>query len=124
MLTVKNDKEITSCSIKLYEEYEYRYKKCPDKEIKYNNWYLVGTEKESIDYKITSKKEAEENYLNHYEIYNEAPCNNCKWITKYERKVESCQDFTSATWSAWSNIKPEEDASILIDKIRTKYGTK
>ena len=121
---VKNNKEIASCSIKLYEEYEYRYKTCPDKEKKYSSWYIVGTSKESNDYIVTSKEEAEKKYLSHYEEINSTPCNNCKWITKYERKVESCQDFSSANWSAWSNIKPEENAYTLIDKIRIKYGTK
>ena len=33
-----------------------------------------------------SKEEAEKKYLNHYEEINNTPCNNCKWITKYERK--------------------------------------
>ena len=121
---VKNNKEIASCSIRLYEEYEYRYKTCPNTEINYSSWYIVGTVKESNDYIVTSKTEAEKKYLNHYEEINNTPCNNCKWITKYERKVETCKDFSSAPWSPWSNIKPEENASILMDKVRTKYGTK
>ena len=121
---VKNDKEITSCSIKLYEEYEYRYKTCPNKEKIYSSWYITGTVKKSNDYIVTTKEEAEQKYLNYYEEINKTPCDNCKWITKYERKIESCKDFTSANWSPWSNVKPEENASILIDKIRIKYGIK
>lgn len=120
---IKKENEYNYCSIKLYEEKEYRYKECPNSNIAYDEWYVVGTSREDINYTITSKKEAETNNLNHYEIVNNTSCNNCKWVTKYERKPNSCSDFANATWSNWSNEKPITNSIRIIDE-RTKYGKK
>lgn len=119
---VKNDRDITSCSVRLYEEYEYRYKECSNSNKVFGSWYAVGSSKESNDFYVTSKDEALSNYLDHYETVDSTYCNNCKWVTKYERKVESCKSFTDSVWSDWSSYKPNEDVSILIDKPRIKYG--
>ena len=119
---VKNDRDITSCSVRLYEEYEYRYKECSNSNKVFGSWYAVGSSKESNDFYVTSKDEALSNYLDHYEIVDSTYCNNCKWVTKYERKVESCKSFADSVWSDWSSYKPNEDVSILIDKPRIKYG--
>lgn len=119
---VKNDRDITSCSVRLYEEYEYRYKECSNSNKVFGSWYAVGSSKESNDFYVTSKDEALSNYLDHYETVDSTYCNNCKWITKYERKVESCKSFADSVWSDWSSYKPNEDVSILIDKPRIKYG--
>ena len=119
---VKNDRNITSCSVRLYEEYEYRYKECSNSNKVFGSWYAVGSSKESNDFYVTSKDEALSNYLDHYETVDSTYCNNCKWITKYERKVESCKSFADSVWSDWSSYKPNEDVSILIDKPRIKYG--
>lgn len=119
---VKNDRDITSCSVRLYEEYEYRYKECSNSNKVFGSWYAVGSSKESNDFYVTSKDEALSNYLDHYETVDSTYCNNCKWITKYERKVESCKSFADSVWSDWSSYKPNDDVSILIDKPRIKYG--
>ena len=119
---VKNDRDITSCSVRLYEEYEYRYKECSNSNKVFGSWYAVGSSKESNDFYVTSKDEALSNYLDHYETVDSAYCNNCKWVTKYERKVESCKSFADSVWSDWSSYKPNDDVSILIDKPRIKYG--
>lgn len=119
---VKNDRDITSCSVRLYEEYEYRYKECSNSNKVFGSWYAVGSSKESNDFYVTSKDEALSNYLDHYETVDSTYCNNCKWVTKYERKVESCKSFADSVWSDWSSYKPNDDVSILIDKPRIKYG--
>lgn len=121
---VKTDNEITSCSIRLYEEYEYRYKECSNNNKIYGAWHTKGSSKESIDFIETSKKSAENSYLNHYEVVDNTPCNNCKWVTKYERTAESCKSFDNSSWSNWQTTKPEENKFILIDKPRIKYGLK
>ena len=121
---VKNDSEITSCSIRLYEENEYRYKECSNQNKVFGSWKAKGSSKESSDYTVTSKEQAESNYLNHYETVDNTPCNNCKWVTKYERNIESCKSFDDSTWSNWSSTKPDGSNYILIDKPRVKYGLK
>ena len=120
----KYNNDITSCSIRLYEEYEYRYKECSNNNKVYSSWHAKGSSKESSDYNIISKIEAENNYLNHYEVLESTPCNNCKWVTKYERTVDSCKSFDDSTWSNWSSNKPEQNNNILIDNPRIKYGIK
>lgn len=121
---VKTSDEVNVCSIRLFAKEEYRYKTCPNENKTFSTWYITGTSRENLNYEITPKSTAEKNYLNHYEVVDEAPCNNCKWVTKYERKVENCSSFDSATWSSWQDTKPENNPDILIDNPRIKYGTK
>lgn len=119
---VKNNNEYASCSIKLYKEYEYRYKECSGANKVYDKWYIVGTSKESNDFSITSKSIAEINYLDHYEVLNDTPCDNCKWVTKYKRNVEKCNSYDDSIWSNWSNIKIDNNYTLVDERI--KYGTK
>lgn len=121
---VKDENEVNVCSIILYAKEEYRYKTCPNQNKTFSSWYITGTSRESLNYEVITKENAEKQYLNHYEVVDEAPCNNCKWVTKYERKVEKCSDFGSSPWSSWQDTKPVETPDILIDNPRIKYGTK
>lgn len=121
---IKENKEYTSCSIRLYKEYEYRYKDCAPSNITYDDWYVVGTVREKENYEPTSKNIAILNNLNHYEEINETPCNNCKWVTKYERKATSCKNYDNVEWSSWTKDKPEEKTTRIIDTPKIKYGIK
>lgn len=118
---VKKGNVYCSCSIRLYEEYEYRYKDCLGINKVYDDWYVASTTRESIDFVVVSKNVAEMEYLDHYEVVDSTPCNNCKWVTKYERKVKSCKSFDDSVWSNWSNLKPDDSSIRLIDS-RIKYG--
>lgn len=121
---IKKDDVYSSCSIRLYKEYEYRYKECSDSNKVYGKWYAIGTSRESSSFRATSKAVAEMNNSNHYEVIDSTPCDNCKWVTKYERSVSSCKSFDDSVWSSWSNVKPEESVSRIIDVPRIKYGTR